>query len=196
MDFTLFSSKIHISYYFCAAVCLMLFVDKSGTALPTIVGICVHETVHLIFMKIYSCAPESISIKPAAVTINGGRVITCHEQIVISLSAPTANLIIALISFIYYKVFGDMNSYIWCSTNALLFIINILPSVGLDGGTALYSAISVKSIKKAKTVLRITSVLTALSFAALTVISAIYYTFNVSFFLFALYLSVVALMKI
>lgn len=197
MDFKLFSTRIYISYYFCALVCLVLLTDKSGMSLPSFTAVLFHELSHLAVMMIYRCMPSDIIVSPGGFTIRGRELVSYIIQFKISVIGPIVNIIGSVIFYLYYIFLKDSVAIVWSGIWLILGLVNMLPSAGLDGGTALYSLVSHKyNARTAKIVLKITSIISALIFIVLTYFAFKASGFNISFVIFAIYLFMACLFKI
>lgn len=197
MNFKVFSTNIYVSYYFCALICLVLLTDRSGVALPCFIGILVHEISHLALMIYFGNRPREILVSPGGFTIVGKGAVPHKSQVTISLVGPFVNILGGLLFLLYYFVFKDVASLLWFGVWMVLGVINLFPSAFLDGGTAIYSYFCYKSSeKRAKTVLRITTFLSAVLFIIFTVYFFVNYGFNLTFLLFCIYLCMACFFKI
>lgn len=197
MDFRLFSTKIYISYYFCALVCLTLLTDRSGMALMVFSGVLIHETAHLAVMCFYGLAPTNIVVSPGGFTVFGRASVPYFTQLKISLAGPFVNIIGAFVFYSWFIATKREELLLWFGVWLILGAVNLLPSAGLDGGTALFSTVSQrKDVYTAKNVLRAFSVVTAICFIVFTVFVFKKFGFNPSFIIFALYLCMACMFKI
>ena len=69
MRFSLFGTKIYISFFFCAVFTLMLAFDRTGLILPTFFAVVVHEIGHLFAMWALDCEPKQIKLIPSSVQV-------------------------------------------------------------------------------------------------------------------------------
>lgn len=143
MKFTLFKTEFEISFIFTAVLALMIAFDKTGELYLFFVAAALHETAHLIMMCIFNARPKAIRLIPGGINIVDNSPKQMSAELIILLSGPMINLIC-------FFVFDNTFSLI----NLLLFVYNILPLDGLDGGSIVYSVIGrVCSVKTAKSVI-------------------------------------------
>ncbi|MBQ0110381.1 MAG: hypothetical protein KBS41_00425, partial [Oscillospiraceae bacterium] len=64
MQFCLFKTRFYISYYFIVFIGLITVCDKTAVFLPVILSAAVHETGHLVAMKIFGCRLLRIELYP------------------------------------------------------------------------------------------------------------------------------------
>ena len=197
MRFRLFGTEFYVSFLFAAVITAMLAFDRTGFILPLLFAVLIHELGHLAAMWILDCAPKRIRLVPAAVEItakigSGGK----HE-IFIALCGPAVNLLLFATLFVNYLAFGN-DSYLTVGLiNLLIGVFNLLPVTGLDGGTVLFNILCRKTeLSRAGLIMRIIN----FSVAALSLIAAITLCFkgqfNLSFFILALYLAVMSIIKV
>ena len=197
MRFRIFGTEFYVSFLFAAVITAMLAFDRTGFILPLLFAVLIHELGHLVAMWILDCAPKRIRLVPAAVEIttkiqSGGK-----YEIFIALCGPTVNLLLFASLFVNYLAFGN-DSYLTVGLIILLIgLFNLLPVTGLDGGTVLFNILCRKTEpSKAALIMRIIN----FSVAAAALIAAITLCFkgqfNLSFFILALYLAVMSIIKI
>lgn len=195
MRFKLFGTEIYISFLFCALLCLMICVDRTGLVIPTLISVAVHEAGHLFVMYITESAPLSVKLIPASVQITR-RAFESDKSAVSSLIAgPAANLCVALcagLNFYIYEKTGALNLAV---INAALGLFNLLPVCGFDGGDLLLILLSKKhNPQKCVFILRIITAITALFTLAAAIIISVKSGLNLSVFTVALYFTVCAAM--
>lgn len=197
MRFKLFGTEFYVSFLFTAVITAMLAFDRTGFILPLLFAVLIHEAGHLAAMWILDCAPKRVRLVPAAVEIttkinSGGK-----YEIIIALCGPLVNLLLFATLFVNYLAFGN-DSYLTVGLiNLLIGLFNLLPVTGLDGGTVLFNILCRKTDPaRAGLIMRIIN----FSVAAAALIAAITLCFkgqfNLSFFILALYLAVMSIIKI
>ena len=197
MRIRLFGTEFYVSFLFAAVITAMLAFDRTGFILPLLFAVLIHELGHLAAMWILDCAPKRIRLVPAAVEITakiggGGK-----YEIFIALCGPAVNLLLFATLFVNYLAFGN-DSYLTVGLiNLLIGVFNLLPVTGLDGGTVLFNILCRKTeLSRAGLIMRMIN----FSVAALSLIAAITLCFkgqfNLSFFILALYLAVMSIIKI
>lgn len=197
MRFKAFGTEFYISFLFAAVITAMLAFDRTGFILPLLFAVLIHELGHLAAMWVLDCAPKRVRLVPAAVEITtkiggGGK-----YEIIIALCGPAVNLLLFATLFVNYLAFNN-DSYLTSGLiNLLIGLFNLLPVTGLDGGTVLFNILCRKTEpSRAALIMRIIN----FSVAAAALIAAVTLCFkgqfNLSFFILALYLAVMSIIKI
>lgn len=196
MKFKLFGTEIYVSFLFCAVVCFMLAIDRTGLVIPTLFAVLLHECGHLLAMWAADCQPRAIRLIPTSVQIIRGFSPKKCGELAITVCGPLANLVVFVALFINYKIFGSEQSLIFAILNLAIALFNLLPVSGLDGGTLLEIAISrLTDIYKAESIVRIITAVFAFFAFLLGVYLWVSGTVNISVFIVALYLGVCSLIK-
>ena len=120
--------RITVSPAFVALICLLIYLDPGGWALPFLLACALHEAGHLLAMRCYGLRLDRICIGA------GGAVICTHfpskhAECLIALAGPGVNALL----FIAFR-------HIWLQlslVSALLLCYNLLPVFPLDGGRIL-----------------------------------------------------------
>ena len=197
MRFRLFGTEFYVSFLFAAVITAMLAFDRTGFVLPLLFAVLIHELGHLAAMWILDFAPKRVRLVPAAVEITtklqrGGK-----YEIFIALCGPAVNLLLFATLFVNYLAFGNDGYLTVGLINLLIGLFNLLPVTGLDGGTVLFNLLCRKTeLSRAGLIMRIIN----FSVAAAALITAVTLCFkgqfNLSFFILALYLAVMSIIKI
>lgn len=148
MTFKAFGINFKISYIFSFALVIFIASDKTGNIIPFLLASFFHELGHLVCMKLLKAYPSEITLKLGTIQIVNKVITTNNETLLILLSGPVANLLLFLIfiNFESYKLFSIVN--------LALFLFNLLPIEGLDGGSILKLVLLLKcSPKKAENTL-------------------------------------------
>ena len=196
MRFRAFGTEFYISFLFAAVITALIAADRTGFVLPLLFAVLIHELGHLAAMWVLDCAPKRVRLVPAAVEITtkigGGK----HE-IFIALCGPTVNLLLFTVLFLNYLAFNNDGYLTIGLINLLIGLFNLLPVTGLDGGTVLFNLLCRrKDPQKAGLIMRIINLSVALA-ALITAITLCFRgQFNLSFFILALYLAVMSVIKI
>lgn len=196
MKFKFFGTEIYISFLFCAVVCFMLVVDRTGLVIPTLFAVFIHESGHLLAMWAADCHPRAIRLIPSSVQIIRGFSPKKCGEIAVTVCGPASNLVIFGVLFGNFFIFKSEQSLSFAILNLVIAVFNLLPVSGLDGGTLLAAAIAhFTDIYRAERIVRI---ITAV-FACITFLLGVYLwvsgTVNISVFIVAAYLAVCSLIK-
>ena len=135
MTFKAFGINFKISYIFSFCIVIFIAADKTGNILPILFSTLIHETGHLIAMKIFKAYPSEISLNLGTIRILNNAIVTNNENLLILLFGPLANLA-------FFLIFINIESFkLFAIINLALFIFNLLPIEGLDGGSILKLAL-------------------------------------------------------
>lgn len=196
MKFKFLGTQIYISFLFCATICFMIAVDRTGLIIPTLLAVFIHESGHLLAMWATDCQPKSIKLIPTSVQITRGFSQKKYGETTITACGPAANLVVFGALFINYRLFGYEQSLNYSLLNLVIACFNLLPVSGLDGGTLLTIFISkFTNVYKAESIVKIITV--AFAFCAFLFGAYLWFsgTLNISVFIIALYLAVCGMIK-
>ena len=195
MKIKLFGIKLTVSYLFCAFICLMLLCDKTGLFIPMLLAVLIHEGGHLLFMWLYDCAPTEIKLIPGSVQLCAP-ICSGKPSLLISLSGPIANIIVFILVFGGSVMQGDDYYLTFAFVNLIYGVFNLLPLIGLDGGTALKEAlINKKGEAFALRVLSAITVCAAVFSLSFAIFMSIIGRVNYSAYILSLYLVLSVLLK-
>lgn len=196
MKFRFFGTEIYISFLFCAVVCFMLVIDRTGLVIPTLFAVFIHESGHLLAMWAADCQPRAIRLIPSSVQIVRGFSPKRCGEVAITVCGPAANLVIFGVLIANYYIFNSEQSLIFSLLNLVIAVFNLLPVSGLDGGALLTAAIArFTDIYKAERIVRIITAIFAFVAFLLGVYLWVSGTVNISVFIVAMYLAVCSLVK-
>jgi len=195
-DFKIFGIEFKVSVGFVGILCLMLYIDKVGLMLPTIIAIIVHEMGHIVALTLFKSKPERIELKVGALGICGNYILRRSQEVIMLAAGSILNIILFAALYIIY-FFCESNSVLNFSLVTLVVgIFNILPIIGLDGGSILNILLGCFLKRKtSNTILYIFSVITVM-----VIILFGFYVFadtksNISLILLGLYLFLGILMS-
>jgi len=118
---------------------LLLFASINFSVYMPVLFLCifVHETGHVLFIKLNGIKISSVEILPFGINIvTENRRLTAYKtDILIAIGGPCANIIFAGVIFTAIKITG-YNSLLFFAflTNILYAVINLFPVKSLDGG--------------------------------------------------------------
>lgn len=165
----------------------------------------IHEIGHLLMGVVLGFKPEAISIIPTGFTINfktkcedynkkikKGSLLNL-KKIIVALAGPLTNLLIILISIIYYKVTNEIQIFkipinLILYSNILIFMFNMLPIYPLDGGRILKGIFNITyGIKKSYIISNNISNITLMIITVLSSFLILIYK-NIAIFIIVIYL--------
>jgi stage IV sporulation protein FB len=125
---------------------LLFYITNNFKMLILVLGAAlIHEVAHIIFIKICGNTIEQIEVMAFGINIIKKGYLGYKQDIIIALAGPLVNLLLFFASYyIWYNYFPIQELSTFCGINILLFLINILPVLPLDGGRALYSYLLLK----------------------------------------------------
>ena len=118
--FKFFGAEVRLSFLFCASVCLMIYIDRSGMIIPALLAAALHEAGHLFALWIYDCPPLRIELVPAAVRIIRRGVSARENVTVTALSGPAVNLAFAFCAGLNYMLYRKSFTLYFTAVNAAL----------------------------------------------------------------------------
>ena len=197
MKFKFLGTKIYISFLFAATVALLIITDKSGNFLPLLAAVILHETAHLVTMRMVHCNPKEINLIPASVQIVRDISVKPAFEVAISFSGPLMNLCLFMIFYIFFLVWGNMQILNFAAINLVLAVFNLLPVKCLDGGVIVYKLLCIKMAhNRAMLTVDILTVLMAVAFLVLGVCMAFRGGVNFSLIIMAIYLLLSVIIKL
>lgn len=196
MKFRVFGTEIYISFLFAAVVAIMLATDRTGLALPSLFAVFMHEMGHLFCMWAIDTSPKSVRLIPASVQITRSIGSSYKKDVAVALCGPIVNLILFLSLYFNYLAFSNKATLYYALLNLIIGVFNLLPVKGLDGGTVLFSLLVKKmDYNKACIVLRIITLILALSALALAIALTVKGKINLSVYIISIYLIVMSIIK-
>ena len=141
----LFKGRVCISVFALMLVMIILFSVDAVFFIIAIAGAALHETAHLITMKMCGAKIIRISVYPFGADIKADTIgLSYKEEIAVALSGPLISLLASAAAFLFLYFGTYIYVLAFAVSNFLFFAINILPVRGLDGGRALFSALMMK----------------------------------------------------
>jgi len=196
VKFKFLGTEIYVSFLFCAVVCFMLTVDRTGLVLPTLFASLVHEGGHLLCMWATDSQPKAIRLIPTSVQIVRAFSLKHKTEAAILACGPAANLAFFVALFVNYRIFESNQSLVFAVLNLVLAVFNLLPVSGLDGGSLLTLALArFVDIYKAESIVKLITLAFAFVMFLLGVYLWVSKTVNISVFIVAAYLAVCGLAK-
>ncbi len=198
MRFKLFGVEIYVSFLFAAVICFMIFTDRTGLCMPTLLCVLLHEAGHLIAMWICESEPKSIKLVPASVSITRGISRKKYGDMFIALAGPLLNIIAAVSVGANYMITHLPISYMFMLINLAVALFNLLPVSGLDGGTVLLVILTkiYKNPQKAEGILKIITLLLGVIVFLLGVFICVKGKLNITVFIVAFYIIISAFLRL
>ncbi len=195
MSFRALGINFLISVPFAVMLSFLLIMDKTGLMSASLFAVLLHEAGHLVAMKSVGCAPKSVKLRSAGITISGNAYCTRAENLVISLAGPVANLLVFGILYIIGICTDNIGFFVYAAVQFIVGTLNLLPIKGLDGGSILYLLLlNIKKIN-AGFVCTFISLVTAVAVSVLGAAVAVNNIGNPSLLLLGIYLIILNLIK-
>ena len=137
INIKIFGINFAVSIGFVGFLCLMLYVDRAGMMLPTILAVTLHEFGHLTALLVFGSKPQRVELKVGAVAIIGNFVLTVKQRFIMLLAGSTVNFIVFVLLYCLYFVLQNLYLLNFSLVMFVVGVINLLPILGLDGGEIL-----------------------------------------------------------
>ena len=187
--FTIFGIKLKLSLAFVGLITLMLYIDRVGLMLPTVLAVALHEAGHLMALISFKTKPKCVEIKIGAFLITGNYQLSIKKELVMLMAGSASNF---LFSALFYFCYNTFQNLYWLNLSLTMLVmggVNLLPITGLDGGDIL--KISLLKFLKYKTV-NLIIFLTSFFTAVVIILFGIYVFVdtksNITLILFGIYL--------
>jgi len=164
---------------------ILLFISINFSVYTLIILSCIliHEAGHIIFIKTRGVKILSIDVTPVGVNIITSGLASYKTDIMIALSGPAVNILVALLLLPFLRLAGGGSTTLLLSflTNLIFALVNLFPVAGLDGGRAMASILKMYLPEnRARTVFSTLSAvfLVILSLCALIILTLTRYNFS------------------
>lgn len=196
MKFKFFGTEIYVSFLFCAVLCFMLVIDRTGLIIPTFFAIFIHESGHMLAMWAAECQLRAIRLIPTSVQIVRGFSPKRGGELAITLCGPAANILMFCVLGANYLFFKNAQSLTFSLLNLVIALFNLMPVSGLDGGTVLAIILSrFTDIYRAERIVKIVTAVCAFAAFLFGVYLWVSDNANISVFIVAIYLGVCSIIK-
>ncbi len=146
MIFNILGIKVEITFWFVALITFIISLNAPSNVLFTMVSSLLHETGHLLIMTSVGNKPQAVRFEITGMNIirQPDLKISTKNEILIALGGPFINLICFLFSVIMLCIYKNESILTFGCINLILMTFNLLPIKKLDGGMALYYALTQK----------------------------------------------------
>ncbi|GAA0114288.1 M50 family metallopeptidase [Clostridium senegalense] len=154
----------------------------------------IHEFCHYFMARILGFKGFCIELLPvgAAIKLKDLDEASIKEDILISISGPIGNFILALISLVLYRLYGNIVVKRFLDYNLALGMFNLLPLFPLDGGRVLKDILRTKFLyKKANEIALNISMFCAYIILILGIISLPYDVSNINIVLISIFILII-----
>ncbi|KHD35126.1 metalloprotease [Clostridium acetobutylicum] len=135
-----------LSKYFIPYMIILFFIGFRGEIFSVVILVIIHEFTHYLTARMFGFSGFDIEILPFGAVLRLKKIdyATQKEDIIISLSGPILNLILAVIFYVIFKNSGGHIYYSLYFTNLSLGLFNLIPAYPLDGGRIMKEVLSEK----------------------------------------------------
>lgn len=139
---------IKISKLFLPYVILLLILGFKGEIIIAFVLVFIHELMHYLTARILGFSGFDIEVLPigAVLKLKDLDEASPRQDLIISLSGPLLNLLLAAIFYILFLSFHRPYMHLICNSNLAIGIFNLIPAFPLDGGRVLRDILSIKTL--------------------------------------------------
>lgn len=141
---------IKVNKLFILYIVLLFLIGFQGDLLIAFSMVIFHEFIHFLTAKHFGINGLDIEILPFGARINLREMeeASLEEDIIISLSGPLFNFVLAVLFYVLNMKINNKLLYTMFATNTAIFMFNLLPALPLDGGRILRDLISTRTIYK------------------------------------------------
>lgn len=139
MKFKLSHTEIEISYLLICLIALSMILGVFRDTLCALFAIVIHESGHLLTMKVFGYFPKRIKIAPFEIVITDDkrRERGALRNLLIIFFGPAANFVCFILIYLLYLL-GAEKLLPFAAANLSVGIFNLLPVMSLDGGQLMY----------------------------------------------------------
>ena len=144
--------EIAVSYLFLFILAILILFDRTGMLSISLLAVICHELGHIIALKRQNHSFTSVVLSIATVKVTTAGILNYKKSVFVAIAGPVVNMFLSF--FVLVPV--DLLQY-FGAANIIMFVFNMLPIKGLDGGDALKGLLIYLNLKKAQFLCNIVS---------------------------------------
>ncbi|WP_315116924.1 M50 family metallopeptidase [uncultured Clostridium sp.] len=141
---------IKVNKYFIPYLLILFYIGYQKKFLISLLIVILHEGVHYLVARYFGFAGFQIEILPVGTVLKLRDIdeASTKEELIISLSAPLVNLILAAVFYMLFSL-KPLNIYLLLyECNLIIGLFNLIPAYPLDGGRIIRGMLNYKYIYK------------------------------------------------
>jgi stage IV sporulation protein FB len=184
--------KLTVRAGFVLLVTVLVYLDQGGLLWVVFAAALLHELGHYIPLRLLGGRVSNVELTGGGVGMEAAQPMSYKREVVTVLGGPIASLAFALLFSLRDGIIeGQAAIAGMCFSHA---IFNMLPMRGLDGGRVLELILSYCGVERGRTIIYISTAITALALGLLCGIMAVRHK-NISMLLALIYVATSALHK-
>lgn len=129
---------------------ILMIIGFKREIISSLIFVLIHESTHYLVARILNFSAYNIKILPFGAVLNLKDIDEAEpfEDLIISISGPLMNIFLAVIFYILHLSFNRQIYKVYCISNLVLGVFNLIPAYPLDGARILRSILSLKTFYK------------------------------------------------
>lgn len=151
--FNLFGTTVSVSYLFIFTLSILILFDRTGMVAVSLLAVMVHETGHFFAIKMLKINCISLDFCLSTVGVTTGGILNFKNTAIISLCGPLVNMLFSCCIILQNNLLRYFGA-----ANVIMFIFNMLPIKGLDGGDILHCILICTKLKSPTKIFSVISI--------------------------------------
>ena len=190
--------RVVLSFSFVAVITLMLLLCREEIVLISLFSSLFHEGGHLLFILLFSDAPESVVFGAFGIRIEREYVehLSYKKEALIALGGIIGNFILALLSLLFYFFSKNRICFEFFTVNIFVALFNLMPIRQLDAGRVAECIFGILTdVSTVERIMRLLTVITLLVISICCILYNIYLGLNISLIAVTVYLILISTLK-